>query len=119
MSSKRKADLYQRAKIRERVLERDENRCQAGMESCTRHATDVHELKSRARGGDWLYDETNMIALCRSCHSFITQNPAWAEANGFAIPSWGEEAEYRAAERARMRYYWGMDAITFEDDEES
>ncbi len=47
-------------------------------------STDVHELLSRARGGDML-DKDNVAALCRDCHSYITQNPAWAEANGWAL----------------------------------
>ena len=104
--------------MRQVVLERDMNACQAGIEGCTHHATDVHELKSRARGGDWLIDETNMISLCRMCHSYITQNPEFAELYGFSLPSWAGEAEYRAAYRARSRFLMGEDFYEVDDEDE-
>lgn len=116
MSAKRRSQLEDRSDTRQFVLDRDENRCQCGLDECTRHATDVHELKSRARGGSIL-DPTNCISLCRSCHIFITINPAWAETNGFALPSFATEAEYRAAERARMRFYWGEEKYVVEDED--
>jgi hypothetical protein len=116
MSAKRRSQLGDRSDVRKVVLDRDENRCQCGLEECTNHATDVHELKSRARGGSIL-DSTNCISLCRSCHSFITTHPAWALANGFALASWATEAEYRAAERARMRFYWGEQHYVLEDED--
>ena len=50
-------------------------------------STDVHELKSRARGGS-ITDESNVVALCRRCHDYITQNPAQAEAEGWSKHSW-------------------------------
>ncbi len=53
-------------------------------------STDVHELKSRARGGS-ITEEANVVALCRGCHDFITQNPQWAEANGWSQNSWKRE----------------------------
>jgi len=116
MSAKRRSQLGDRSDTRQVVLDRDENRCQCGLEECTTHATDVHELKSRARGGS-IVDPTNCISLCRSCHTYITTHPAWAEANGFALASWATEAEYRAAERARMRFYWGEEHYVLEDED--
>jgi CRISPR/Cas system-associated endoribonuclease Cas2 len=107
-SKKRKSLEADRRKTRELVLDRDMNRCQAGMFGCTFHATDVHEIKTRARGGEIVAtdgDLTNFLSLCRSCHHVITINPAWSERNGFMIPSWGGPAEYKAAARARLRYY--------------
>jgi len=68
-------------------------------------ATDVHEIKTRARGGS-ITDPMNCIALCRSCHRFITENPAFAETHGFIVPSWAGEAEMIAAARARTAYLW-------------
>jgi len=47
---------------------------------------DVHELLSRARGGS-ITDPANLACLCRGCHSLITQNPALAEAEGWALPT--------------------------------
>jgi len=50
-------------------------------------STDIHEVVSRARGGSIL-DPRNLVALCRGCHSFITKNPAVAEAEGWSKHSW-------------------------------
>jgi 5-methylcytosine-specific restriction endonuclease McrA len=48
---------------------------------------DIHELKSRARGGS-ITDETNLVALCRTCHTWVTQNPALAKEQGWLKNSW-------------------------------
>lgn len=50
-------------------------------------STDVHEVKSRARGGSIL-DEENCACLCHDCHKEITQNPAMAHAEGWSKHSW-------------------------------
>ena len=99
-------------------MERDKFSCQAQLDDCTRHATDVHELKTRARGGSIL-ELSNCIALCRSCHSWITEHPAWASAHGFMLHAWDGEAEYRAAERERQRWLYGEEHVAAEDDEDS
>jgi nitrate/TMAO reductase-like tetraheme cytochrome c subunit len=52
-------------------------------------SVDVHELRSRARGGS-ITDPTNTVGLCRLCHEFITRNPLVAENEGWALPSWGD-----------------------------
>ncbi len=44
--------------------------------------TEVHEVISRARGGDIL-DEDNCRALCHKCHFWITTHPAQATAEGW------------------------------------
>lgn len=54
---------------------------------CTGRAVDVHELKTRARGGS-ITDPDNVLALCRACHHHITVNPAWAVEHGFMRHSW-------------------------------
>ena len=55
---------------------------------CHRAAsTDVHEIKSRARGGS-ITELSNLVCLCRVCHDVITQNPAMAEAEGWSKHSW-------------------------------
>jgi hypothetical protein len=51
---------------------------------CAGRAVDGHERLSRARGGDHLHPD---VAVCRPCHDHITQNPTWAEDNGWALPS--------------------------------
>jgi len=53
------------------------------------YATDVHEIKTRARGGS-ITDKNNLALLCRPCHTFITQNPAQGKAEGFLKNSWDD-----------------------------
>ena len=121
VSKKRKSLDAERKATRELVLARDLNRCQAYIQGCTLHATDVHEIKSRARGGNIVAvggDLTNFLSLCRSCHSFITTHPAWAERHGFSVPSWASPAEFRKAERARVMFGRGIDVILEDDDGE-
>lgn len=59
--------------------------------SCQRcevqRSTEVHEILSRARGGSIL-DKNNCVALCRSCHHWITTNPLAAAAQGWLKNSW-------------------------------
>ena len=50
-------------------------------------ATDVHELRSRARGGS-ITDLDNLALLCRPCHSWVTTHPAQATEQGWLLPSW-------------------------------
>jgi len=50
-------------------------------------ATEVHEVLSRARGGDIL-DKENCVPLCHTCHTFITLNPAQGLAEGWLRSSW-------------------------------
>lgn len=50
-------------------------------------SSDVHEVKSRARGGS-ITDESNLVCLCRACHDLITRSPAEAERRGWSRHSW-------------------------------
>lgn len=50
-------------------------------------AVDVHELKSRARGGS-ITDKENLVVVCRPCHSWITTNPKLAREQGWLKNSW-------------------------------
>lgn len=54
---------------------------------CAGPSCDVHEVKSRARGGS-IVDETNVLALCRPCHSWVTEHPLEAIEAGLAAHSW-------------------------------
>lgn len=55
-------------------------------------STDIHEIVSRARGGSIL-DPRNLAALCRLCHSWVTENPAAAHAEGWSKHSWENDYE--------------------------
>lgn len=50
-------------------------------------STEVHEVLSRARGGNIL-DPNNCRTLCHKCHFWITTNPALATAQGWLKNSW-------------------------------
>lgn len=52
--------------------------------------TDMHERKTRARGGSPLNPD-NLLCLCRKCHATVTTNPEWAEGNDFMRHSWDDE----------------------------
>lgn len=52
---------------------------------------DVHEVVSRARGGSVLAVD-NLRCLCRPCHTWVTENPAQALAEGWLRNSWQREA---------------------------
>lgn len=54
---------------------------------CTRTTTEVHEILTRARGGSIL-DKDNCVALCHSCHAWITEHPKEAHAMGMMKNSW-------------------------------
>ena len=55
---------------------------------CTNERSqDIHELKSRARGGS-ITDIENLVALCRNCHRWVTENPKKALEQGWLKSSW-------------------------------
>jgi len=56
--------------------------CQAKLFGCTHLSTDLHHIKGRV--GDLLTDENNFLAVCRSCHTFIEENPKFAKEKGFS-----------------------------------
>lgn len=53
----------------------------------TARSSEVHEIKSRARGGSIL-DPDNLAALCHQCHAWITTHPKDATAEGWLRHSW-------------------------------
>lgn len=85
--STKRAALYrnQRIPLVKELLERRPicERCSSA------RSTDVHEIKSRARGGS-LTDVDNLAALCRPCHTWITDHPAAATLEGWLKHSWDE-----------------------------
>jgi len=51
------------------------------------NSQDIHELKSRARGGS-ITEIDNLVALCRPCHTWITEHPKEAAQQGWLKHSW-------------------------------
>lgn len=83
--SKKKQRLYQETRIPlvQTLLEANPI-CQR----CWRQrAVDVHEVKSRARGGS-ITDPSNLVCLCRPCHDLITRSPERAHQEGWLKQSW-------------------------------
>ncbi len=50
---------------------------------CTEYSTDIHHMSGKI--GDLLTDERYFKALCRSCHTFVENNPEVAKEKGFSI----------------------------------
>jgi 5-methylcytosine-specific restriction endonuclease McrA len=50
-------------------------------------SVDIHELKSRARGGS-IIEPDNLVAVCRGCHNWITTHPKEAQETGWLKNSW-------------------------------
>lgn len=75
--------------------------CEAAIpDLCGRVATDVHEIKTRARGGS-ITDPDNCLSLCRPCHRYITEHPTWALENGYVVHGWATEDDIKEAVRKR------------------
>ncbi|MFM8798725.1 MAG: HNH endonuclease signature motif containing protein [Fluviibacter sp.] len=49
-----------------------------------------HHRKNRSAGGLW--EPSNIIALCCSCHRRVTVNPKWGCDNGLHVPAWKDAA---------------------------
>ena len=82
--SKKMAKKYvERRKLVAEMLEEYPvcQKCQA------KPSTEVHEVLSRARGGNIL-DKTNCKCLCHECHFWITTNPTEAHSQGWLKNSW-------------------------------
>jgi len=57
--------------------------CKANLSSiCTKQSTDIHHIAGRM--GDLYLDETNWLALCRSCHMWIENNLKYAREMGLS-----------------------------------
>jgi len=83
--STKMANLYknERVPIVKRLLS-ERPTCQKCMSA---RSHDVHEIKSRARGGS-ITDLKNLVCLCRSCHNWVTSHPEEAHAQGWLKWSW-------------------------------
>jgi hypothetical protein len=66
--------------------------CEARFLGCSGIAVDTHEILTRGRGGS-ITDGENTLPLCRPCHKWITEHPAWSDAHGWTLHSWDRDAE--------------------------
>jgi len=88
-SKKTEAKYRVRRKLVEELLS-TRTRCEAGIEGiCTSRSVDVHEIKTRGRGGSIL-DRANLLCLCRPCHQYVTEHPKEAHALGLVVHAWEE-----------------------------
>lgn len=94
MSAKRRAEnAVRNGTTRQQVTDRSGGMCEAWIVgTCDRRACDLHEMRSRGRGGS-ITDPANILHVCRSCHDVITVNPAWAESVGFTWPAEGPHVD--------------------------
>jgi hypothetical protein len=102
VSLKRQNVNRQRQKLVKEILA-ERPICEAQTPMCVKWSMDCHEILTRARGGS-IIEKANILALCRPCHTFITDNPTFAQENGFTVHSWATLGDMIAAERARRIY---------------
>lgn len=89
VSTKRARENRQRAAVIDQLWPGRIVQCwRAG---CPRLADDVHEIRTRARGGS-ISDAANLAPLCRICHDEATNEAPWAYEQGLLAHSWGGEA---------------------------
>lgn len=69
-------------RVRREVLARDGHRCRACGQS---HGLDVHHVVMRSLGGS--DDATNLIALCRDCHTSVHGHVLILRWNGQGNPA--------------------------------
>lgn len=72
-----------------KVRGRSEGLCEAYLPGCLRVATEIHHIKSRARGGS--NRPINLLHVCHSCHSKITIHDEGTDK--FRTFSWQEEGQ--------------------------
>lgn len=97
VSAKRRAANLERVETRKVVAARSGGRCEGpplivtvdpvAASKCLGHATDLHEVLTRARGGS-ITDPANCLHLCRPCHSWVTDHPKESLAAGLVRSSW-------------------------------
>lgn len=119
MSAKRGEIAPSRRELVKRYLD-EHPVCEAYIpDVCRFEACDLHEIRTRARGGSIL-DEANIVALCRPCHDAITRDPKWAEENGYMVHSWSTELDLEAAALARQAWKrWALKAWEMDPEEEA
>ena len=75
-------------------------------------AVERDHRQNRSQGG--LTVPSNLQCLCPTCHAWKTHNPAAAVLEGFAVPGWGNPAEwpaYRADVASWVLYFDAPDGF--------
>lgn len=67
--------------LREQFLKR-KSHCEAHLPGCAINATDVHHKKGRT--GALFLDDTEFLAVCRTCHGWIETHPKEAKLLDFS-----------------------------------
>ena len=85
VSAKRARLMVERRHFVKDLLER-RPWCEARLEGCAGRAIDVHERLNRSQGGRIVGgEESEYMALCRPCHSWITTHPRESRQRGFSV----------------------------------
>ena len=96
-STKTEAVYRKRRELVQRMLDNSvgDNWCQVILliqqidpdHRCGLHLDDVHEIKTRGRGGSIL-DEDNVMKICRPCHNWVGDHPEDAQRLGLLKASY-------------------------------
>jgi hypothetical protein len=82
VSDKRAAEMAEYSTLKLKFMSLHP-KCAIMLENCTHLATDVHHMKGRENKK--LLDTQYFLAVCRSCHTYITEHSDFAIKNGFSI----------------------------------
>jgi hypothetical protein len=74
VSGKKRRELEQRRVLRMDLLTERGPHCEAHTRVCKGTWVDMHELLARSQGGDPL-DKSNILCVCRACHTWIGNYP--------------------------------------------
>lgn len=88
ISAKRARLMVERRHFVKDLLER-RPWCEARLDVCSGRSVDVHERLNRSQGGKIVGgEESDYVALCRPCHSWITTHPKESYERGFLVHPW-------------------------------
>ena len=82
ISEKHKKTISEYSIIRKSFLEKNPN-CKARLKGCGIKATEIHHEKGKSSKEQYL-NEADFLPVCRSCHTYIEENPEFAKEKGFS-----------------------------------
>lgn len=93
-------DAYEAATLR------DDNTCQRCRRDCGRGFVSRDHRKNRSQGGLTVVSNLQCLGGTGNtgCHGWVTEHPRDALAEGWAVPSWADPAEWPARRYVRDRY---------------